>query len=203
MGFYQTFSSRLKEARKKSGLSQKELADKVQVSQGTISAYEKGTGDKGSGPTIEKVARIAAALDVSLDWLCGADEQKPASAEIDPAAWLSYLFQLLDRPPIVTDNVPSKDPNTGEITIKERHMSGISVECPNNSSDVLLKGATAATISFYGLDMKQVFWNYLAASSLRHEIDDDFYTAILQNLVKRNAHMFVIPDSSEFGDLPI
>lgn len=63
------FAKRMKEARGKNGLKQKELAEKIGVTPQTISAYEKA----GKAPTMDNAISIAKILDVSLDWLCGID----------------------------------------------------------------------------------------------------------------------------------
>lgn len=57
----------IREARLKSGLKQKELAEKVGVSESRISQYEGGT----QNPRIETIEKIAAALDVSPGNLLG------------------------------------------------------------------------------------------------------------------------------------
>lgn len=65
------FAENLKQIRKKRGFTQNELGKAIGVSAQTISAYEKGSGDKGKNPTLEKVIDIADTLGVSLDELCG------------------------------------------------------------------------------------------------------------------------------------
>ena len=74
MGELTIFARRLKESRERSGLKQKELAEQVEVTPQTISAYEKAEVDgKGKNPTLENAVEIAKVLNVSLDWLCGMD----------------------------------------------------------------------------------------------------------------------------------
>lgn len=70
MGDMAVFAERLKEARETKGLKQKELAEKIGVTPQTISAYEK----TGKAPTMDNAISIAKILDVSLDWLCGIDQ---------------------------------------------------------------------------------------------------------------------------------
>lgn len=65
------FGRRLKQARQQKEWTQKELSEKAGVSQNSLSAYE----NLGKIPSLEVGARIAEALDVSLDWLCGLSEQ--------------------------------------------------------------------------------------------------------------------------------
>lgn len=63
------FAKRMKEAREKRGLKQKELAEEIGVTPQTVSAYEK----TGKAPTMDNAVSIAKVLGVSLDWLCGID----------------------------------------------------------------------------------------------------------------------------------
>lgn len=68
------FAQRLKLARERCGMKQKELAERVALTPQTISAYEKAEVDgKGKNPTLENAVEIAKALNTSLDWLCGFD----------------------------------------------------------------------------------------------------------------------------------
>ena len=59
-----SFSDRLKEARKKAGLTQEELAKESKVSTGTIQRYELGTRN----PKKETIAKIAKALNVGYGY---------------------------------------------------------------------------------------------------------------------------------------
>lgn len=61
------FSKNLSKFRERKHLSQTELAKKLNLSGGTISAYEKGS----TTPSLEVAARIAYILHVSLDELVG------------------------------------------------------------------------------------------------------------------------------------
>ena len=72
------FSEKLYELRKKEGLSQEELAEKVNVSRQTISKWEMGQ----SSPEMEKLINLSKIFDISLDELVGNDginekENKP------------------------------------------------------------------------------------------------------------------------------
>jgi transcriptional regulator with XRE-family HTH domain len=50
------------DARKKKGITQKELAEKTGIAQGDISKLENGNGN----PSIKTLQRLAAAMDMSL-----------------------------------------------------------------------------------------------------------------------------------------
>ena len=61
------FSERLKELREEKNLTQKELADKVLVSQAAIARWEEGK----RSPNLDALILIANFFDVSLDYLVG------------------------------------------------------------------------------------------------------------------------------------
>ena len=61
------FGLRLKKLRDAKGLSQKELAQKLGVSKGTVYGYENNT----QSPSLENAAKLALLLDTSLDYLAG------------------------------------------------------------------------------------------------------------------------------------
>ena len=61
------FGLRLKKLRDAKGLSQKELAQKLGVSKGTVYRYENNT----QSPSLENAAKLALLLDTSLDYLAG------------------------------------------------------------------------------------------------------------------------------------
>lgn len=71
MGNLTGFAKNLKSIRERRQLKQTDIAEKIGVTPQTISAYEKGGGEKGKNPTLERVIDIADVLDVSLDELCG------------------------------------------------------------------------------------------------------------------------------------
>ena len=82
---FSVFHSRLKASREKAGLFQRQLAEKMNVSVQTISAYERE-----KLPTLENVALIADILNVSVDWLLGIE--KPLDGPLD----YSDVFKLIE-----------------------------------------------------------------------------------------------------------
>jgi transcriptional regulator with XRE-family HTH domain len=62
-----SFGNRLLEARKKKGISQEELADRLNTRGPVIGRYERDE----MKPSIEVAAKISDILEVSLDWLVG------------------------------------------------------------------------------------------------------------------------------------
>ena len=61
----------LKEARLKSGISQKDLAESIGVAKSTYSLYESGKRE----PNVDTIKKIASSLNVSADTLLGIDNE--------------------------------------------------------------------------------------------------------------------------------
>lgn len=68
------FAERMRESRLKADLSQAELSRRTKIAAATLSTYE--STDNPKNPTIDKAIAIAQELNVSLDWMCGLDNQK-------------------------------------------------------------------------------------------------------------------------------
>lgn len=83
------FKERLKEARQMNGISQRELARKVFLSQQTIGKYETGVAT----PSPEMVKKMAAVLGVSVGWLLEAEEASYSPEEIE----LINAYRRLDE----------------------------------------------------------------------------------------------------------
>ncbi|WP_091016072.1 helix-turn-helix domain-containing protein [Paenibacillus amylolyticus] len=64
--------SKLKKARENKRLTQQEVANKLGVSNGAISGYERGYRD----PDTDTLKSLADLYEVSLDWLKGRDEKE-------------------------------------------------------------------------------------------------------------------------------
>ena len=75
----ENFNENLKEARLKSGLSQKELSENIGVAKSTYSLYESGKRE----PNVNTIKKIASALNVSADILLGIDDQPTTLADIN------------------------------------------------------------------------------------------------------------------------
>lgn len=61
------FPSKLKQAREKTGFTQKEVEQETKISRISIAQYETGTRE----PDIEKIGILADFYGVSADWLIG------------------------------------------------------------------------------------------------------------------------------------
>jgi transcriptional regulator with XRE-family HTH domain len=67
----------IKKLRKSIGITQKELAEQLNISPSTIAMYESGRRD----PDTETLQKIANFFDVSVDYLLGLDIKKKRSTE--------------------------------------------------------------------------------------------------------------------------
>lgn len=67
----------LRVIRKKKDLTQKQVAKKLGIHWTTYTKYETGDSD----PSSEMLSRLADFFDVSIDYLLGRDEKKPAGGE--------------------------------------------------------------------------------------------------------------------------
>ena len=65
------FNGNLKEARLRSGLSQKEVAKNIGIAKSTYSLYESGNRE----PNVNTIKKIADCLNVSADTLLGLNEE--------------------------------------------------------------------------------------------------------------------------------
>lgn len=65
------FNENSKEARLKSGISQKDLAENIGVAKSTYSLYESGKRE----PNVDTIKKIASSLNVSADTLLGIDNE--------------------------------------------------------------------------------------------------------------------------------
>ena len=84
--------NRIREARVQAGLKQKELAEKIGVSESRVSQYEKGS----QNPRIGTLLKIADALEISVQYLCGDQWESinyEARNELD-SAFRKYLWSL-------------------------------------------------------------------------------------------------------------
>lgn len=64
------FQKRLREMRLLCGLTQREMAEKLDISQPSYIRYENGTAE----PSLEKLVKISEIFDVSVDYLVGKSE---------------------------------------------------------------------------------------------------------------------------------
>ena len=87
-----TFGDNLSKSRKKAGLSQEELAEKMGLTRQTISKWETGA----SVPDVEDLQRLCAALSASAEELiCGEAGRKPKREHLDLFQCFFYGFLVV------------------------------------------------------------------------------------------------------------
>jgi Predicted transcriptional regulators len=140
------YSFRLSSLRRKSGLSQREVAKELMVTPASLSAYEKGT----KMPSMEVAIKLAGFYKVSLDYIF-----RPLKAEYDTlstyADALKCLFKL----------------TKGGLDIS------ISTEDPYDTEFGFSEGI--ATISFTDSYLYEIFtaWRGLLESNKNGVVDDE------------------------------
>lgn len=106
------FSKRLRDTRREKNITQAQLAKMSGVTAATISAYESTDSKKGCNPSLENAAKLAEALSVSLDWLCGSAANK---SKVETVDFLKMLVKMSDRTGISIDSVEFADKENQEI----------------------------------------------------------------------------------------
>ena len=85
-------SKRLKELRMESGLTQRELGERVNVTKVSICCYENGT----RVPTLDTLTKLGETLDVDVDYLLGYDKPvKVKGKNKKLPIWLKKKLNLL------------------------------------------------------------------------------------------------------------
>ncbi len=85
-------SEQIKRIRKQRGLSQKELGQRIGVSQQVMTNYERGLRE----PNLETLLKIAGALDVSVEDLI---KDKPIKPEETTSRALQKRFEVIKKMP--------------------------------------------------------------------------------------------------------
>lgn len=110
---FEIFAARLKNLRKKSGISQKDLANKINVTYATLSSYENGSG--GKVPSLEVIIKIAHYFNVSIEYLLGLDKQEKFEIySTKEAAYKSLIIALTNLPVELEKNT---DEFTGAVKL--------------------------------------------------------------------------------------
>lgn len=87
------FAKRLKEARKARGVTQKQLATMIGVSEGAVKTWEQETAD----PSVNALRSIAIALGVSADYLLGYDV--PMDLVVETSKDVKRLIEVVEKLP--------------------------------------------------------------------------------------------------------
>ena len=87
------YGTRIAAERERLGLTQAELADKVNVSQKSISKYERGDRQ----PNFETITKLANVFGVSIDYLLGREGAQSIPQSSDPDESLAKFMSDYDR----------------------------------------------------------------------------------------------------------
>jgi len=87
------FNERLKEARKQAKMTQAQLADKVNVTQGTIANWERGVRE----PDLDTIKLLAYALDVPPEYFIKNDSLSTADYQISNSESDGGMLMALDK----------------------------------------------------------------------------------------------------------
>lgn len=88
------FGERLKELRSAKGMTQKDLAEKINISPQAVSRWENNEVE----PSLETLRRLAEIFDVSMDDLFGKEKKPEAEAPAQPAPEQKVLFTVCGAP---------------------------------------------------------------------------------------------------------
>ena len=84
--------TRIKELRKEFGLSQVDLAARMEVTKQTISNWENGNIQ----PSIDMLVSLANVFNVTTDYLLGLDDVPRLSIEGLPMSFAAHLAQIIE-----------------------------------------------------------------------------------------------------------
>ena len=112
------FGEMLAELRNDRGITQKELADKLFVSAGTISNYENGV----HFPDIEKLIALADYFHVTTDYLLGR-----CSVNVSPDAFEETVFRNMTAGQVIRDirGLPPEKKAALGLMLNDMKLSGI------------------------------------------------------------------------------
>lgn len=103
------FGQKLKELRVKSGLTQKELAERLWVTKATISYYEQSERT----PSPEMLVKIAREFHVSADCLLGLEDNRRyldvTDLEEEDIDLLQHMIQRLSQKGITREKGPARE----------------------------------------------------------------------------------------------
>ncbi len=115
------FKERLEVLRKQKNLTQKQLAEDIEVSTTTISSYEKGY----KSPSAAIVKKIAEKYDVSMDWLCGLSEKVQSA---DFKTYEDLFRQIINMHTVLGKHIKNnagEDYNSFKIDVSPRTIYGV------------------------------------------------------------------------------
>lgn len=112
------FAEQLKKIQNERGITQKQLAEIVGVSQNTISAYMRDI----KSPTLDLVAHFAKALNVSINYLCG-EEQNTSNISFKNYGDVISMLLSMQTLPLIKESAFTLTYNTNCSTLKGKILA--------------------------------------------------------------------------------
>lgn len=187
------FAQRLREARTLSGTTQAKLSEKSGVTPATISAYENSNGEKGKNPSLDNAVKLAEALNVSLDWLCGLSS---TNKRVKISDFVKQLISLSDKLPIEIDEILVEDCETSLPKAFKKiseNPNEYSLKTKNNRHKI-------STITIADSDIQTFLKDWLKIKNLyiNDTIDENLYNLWLEqqfrNMDLKQMELPVIPE---------
>ena len=162
-----TFAKRLKESRISARLTQAELSKISGVTAATISAYESSDENKGKNPSLENAVKLAQALKVSLDWLCGVAVN---NEKIQISDFLKMLVKINDTTFCTTIEQVTED-------FFDNHPSLLELTSDTEVNARFVSPYPLAVVSFdnHLINNFLIEWSNMKSLRYRGTIDDDLY----------------------------
>lgn len=157
------FASRIKDLRSSLDMTQAEFAKSLNTTQAALSGYERGDRI----PSLELLISIAQAYNISIDWLCGLNDTKYLTDELQTYTDLIKLFLMFDKAPNLYKTYScNKRPYYGgskidnvEINIMDKHFVEFFNEWTEISS---VRSKTPSGDKLYNIWLKDIYerFNY-------------------------------------------
>lgn len=129
------FGNRLKSLRVQSGLTQAQLADKLNISPSTVGMYEQGRRE----PDNSTLTKLCHELKVSVDYLLGTGSNvKNSDSEIDNLI-LDFIDFIESRDGLTFDGIPLTDAEKKKITSALKVATAVSILEYSQDSESLYK----------------------------------------------------------------
>ena len=178
------FAERFKAAREKSGLTLKELKDRIGVSVSALSHYANGA----NLPPLDVAAKLATELGVSLDWLCGINDEASSNLAIRNAGDYLRILSLLLTTKV--QEAPTRDLNDNYIA--GGHVFGAHM---NDELIFIDKARIPGYIDFSS-------WQKILELYRKKEIDEEMYSAWIEKKIEALSK-YPIPHKPKFYAGPI
>lgn len=190
----EAFPERLKESRSRLKLSQKEISEKLGISQTAYSSYES----RGVLPPLATVEKLADILDVSIDWLLARDKRSELRTYADIAEYLNVLAKKIGIEVKVEHGEIGYNPKQYVYTCNIRFGEIIGSSRKNEPEDIKEGYAQAIAFSKY-----LVAWGKIYNLHLNQTITEDLFLLWCEREISKlkgdPPHHFYADQSPPYG----